>query len=76
MDRKTDNQKKTYFHADRAFRVNGVWYYLTREGTTFEPFVSKELALQDSARYVAQIGLASDSVSPNIQSGILSEVEV
>ena len=66
MDRDTYNLKKTYFHAERTFRVNDVWYYMTRGGGNVGPFATKELAIEDSARYIAQIELACDSMSSSV----------
>lgn len=65
MDRKMDDHMKAHFHADRIFRVNDVWYYLTRGGRNVGPFATKELARKDLARYVAQIEHAADPKSCN-----------
>ena len=44
MDRSTDNHESAHFHSDRMYRVNGEWYFLTREGTNVGPFATKEIA--------------------------------
>jgi Domain of unknown function (DUF6316) len=32
MQRSTDPPTGVHFHAERIHRINGLWYYLTREG--------------------------------------------
>ena len=49
MHRTTDNEPGRYFQTERFFRVEGQWYFATREGIDFGPFTIRhdgERALQ------------------------------
>lgn len=44
MQRKTDDPRSIHFHASRIHRINGLWYFQTREGGNIGPFESREHA--------------------------------
>jgi hypothetical protein len=46
---------KTIFRSDRICRVNGEFYFNTREGTQEGPFVSREAAEQEIAAYIQRM---------------------
>ncbi|YAF59441.1 hypothetical protein DOCECA_04565 [Pseudomonas sp. E102] len=46
---------KTVFRSDRICRVNGEFYYNTREGTQEGPFETREAAEQEIAAYIQRM---------------------
>lgn len=58
MRRQTDNHAHLHFHADRFCRINGDWYYSTRERQDVGPFPTQKLAQQDLDEYLTAIGLS------------------
>lgn len=44
VQRNTDPSTRVHFHAERIHCINGLWYYLTREGANVGPFATKESA--------------------------------
>ena len=52
--RRDDTEKKNYFRSsERVFRMNGAWYFATREGEQ-GPFASEVEALMESKRFVTE----------------------
>jgi hypothetical protein len=48
---------KTIFRSDRICRVNGEFYFNTREGTQEGPFETREAAEQEIAAYIQRMML-------------------
>lgn len=55
MQRKTDDPRTLHFHANRLHRINGLWYFETREGENVGPFDSKEAAGKELSRFMAKV---------------------
>jgi len=55
MQRKTDDPRTLRFHANRIHRINGLWYFETREGDNIGPFDSKEEAGKELSRFMAKV---------------------
>jgi hypothetical protein len=51
MRRREDKKDKTYFRSERIFRMNGQWYFCTREGD-YGPYASKDIAERTLKRFV------------------------
>jgi len=64
MDRKSDNHIEVHFHAERFSRVNGEWYYSTREQENVGPFPARESAQEDLVLYLAKIGQSPEKNEP------------
>lgn len=54
MNRKTDNNNQNHHRSDRMTLLGDSWYFNTREGRLVGPYMSKEEALDDLARYISQ----------------------
>ena len=52
MHRATDAQPVKHFQTDRFFRVEGMWYFATREGIDFGPFTLKHDGEKALLRYI------------------------
>lgn len=53
MERKSDTHTTIHYHANRFYRINGEWYYSTREGEDFGPFTMQDSAQKSLAKYLA-----------------------
>ncbi len=64
--REQDPKTAVHFRSDRICRVNGLYFFSTRENTLEGPFFSKEDAEQETAAYVRrmQSGKAPEPVPP------------
>ena len=52
--RRDDAEKRNYFRSpERVFRLNGAWYFATREGEQ-GPFDSEGQALMEIERFIAE----------------------
>jgi predicted ATPase len=52
--RRDDAEKKNYFRSpERVFRMNGAWYFATREGEQ-GPFASELEALKEIKRFITE----------------------
>ncbi len=52
MQRSTDPPTGVHFHAERIHRINGLWYYLTREGANVGPFATKDSAKKHLVQFL------------------------
>ncbi len=62
MQRRTDHRQTIFFRADRFHRINGWWYFLTREGANVGPFENKQRA---QFELELMLGMSSASVMKN-----------
>lgn len=53
--RAQDPAPTTIFRSDRICRVNGEFYFNTREGTQEGPFASREAALREVEAYIQRM---------------------
>lgn len=53
--RAQDTDAALYFPSDRISRINGDFYFSTREGTLEGPFSSREAAQREIAPYIARM---------------------
>ncbi|WHS61964.1 DUF6316 family protein [Pseudomonas sp. G2-4] len=60
--RAQDPAPTTIFRSDRICRVNGEFYFDTREGTQEGPFANREAALQAVEAYIQRM-LPSDQIA-------------
>ena len=52
MKRDNDQSEKVHFRSERTLRINGEWYFLTREGQTRGPYADKKCALEHLEYYL------------------------
>lgn len=55
MKRADDEQETVHFQCERTVRIDGKWYFLTREGETIGPFMDRDSALKRLEEYLAKI---------------------
>lgn len=65
--REQDPQTAVHFRSDRVSRVNGMYFFSTRENTLEGPFFSKEDAERETEAYIRrmQVSKASQSEPPS-----------
>ncbi|MCQ6258052.1 DUF6316 family protein [Pseudomonas sp. Q11] len=59
--RAQDPAPTTIFRSDRICRVNGEFYFNTREGTQEGPFASREAAEREIKAYIARMQVSVPS---------------
>ena len=52
MKRDNDRTEELHFRSERILRINGEWYFLTREGQTKGPYANKNIALEHLESYL------------------------
>ena len=52
MKRDNDRTEEVHFRSERTLRINGEWYFLTREGQTMGPYANKKCALKRLDSYL------------------------
>ena len=52
MRRATDTEECKAFQTDRFFKINGMWYFATREGVDFGPFTIRPDGEKAVRRYI------------------------
>ena len=57
--RDQDPQTAVHFRSDRVSRVNGLYFFSTRENTLEGPFFSKEDAERETEAYIRRMQAAS-----------------
>ena len=55
QNRSVEENDKTYFRSKRIFSSNGYWYFDTREGKQFGPYINRSDAEIELAIFFAQI---------------------
>lgn len=79
--RPDDDPESQYFRGTRAYAANGIWWFDTREGIQFGPFICKTSATCALAVYLAQHVHESGSLivatsgPPGAQDGVTHMVE-
>ena len=69
--REQDPAPTVRFRSDRVSRVNGLYFFSTRENTLEGPFTSKEDAARETEAYVRRMQAASpyQSGTPSLLNG-------
>ena len=55
QNRSVEENDKTYFRSKRIYSANGYWYFDTREGKQFGPYINRSDAEIELAIFFAQI---------------------
>jgi hypothetical protein len=53
--REQDSETAVHFRSDRVCRINGVYFFSTRENTLEGPYLSREGAEQESLAYILRL---------------------
>lgn len=77
MARTGEKTKRVPLRTDRFFAVNGSWYFVTREGMSIGPYLSKQEALNALADFIDFVRLANPEILerffPNISTMFASK---
>jgi hypothetical protein len=65
---------KTIFRSDRICRVNGEFYFNTREGTQEGPFETREAAEQEVAAYIQRMMLLAKPPAERFEAPVAREL--
>ena len=52
MKRTDDEQETVHFQSERIIRIDGQWYFMTREEETVGPFIDRDSALEKLEEYL------------------------
>lgn len=55
MKRTDDEQETVHFQSERIIRIDGQWYFMTREEETVGPFIDRDSALEKLEEYLAKL---------------------
>jgi hypothetical protein len=53
--REQDSETAVHFRSDRVCRINGVYFFSTRENTLEGPYLSREGAERESLAYILRL---------------------
>ena len=52
--RSEDSEQRNFFRSKRLYNINGEWFFDTREGTQYGPFLDRNKAEKELAIFLAQ----------------------